>query len=133
MATHTVQLVAFAGCPPSVGQVARQALQKHEVLYFLCVLELGESSESVRRAWEFSVQPLSEQVHLVIVHEPRGRTFDGIADFASELMRSRPGDLDVLFLSEESSWRGSRRLARQLRALQEKLGRTVPNSMVGRV
>lgn len=108
-------------------------MQKHVGLHFLCVLDLGESSESVRRTWEFSVQPLSEQVHLVIVHEPRGRTFDGIAEFAAELMSSRTDDLDVLFVSEQSSWRGSRRLARKLRAMQEKLGRTVPNAMVRRV
>ncbi len=69
----------------------------------------------------------------MIVHEPRGRTFEGIAEVCGELVRSPSDDLDVLFVSEESSWLGSRRLARELKGLQESLQKTSTNCLVRRV
>jgi hypothetical protein len=132
-ASSTVQIVAFQGCPQSLGRVARQVLQKGSVPQFLCVLEPGESSDTIRRAWEFSVQPLSQAIHLMIIHERRERAFERIAEFASALVEGQPLDVDLLFVSDESSWRGSRLLARRLGELQDVLAKAVPNSLVRRI
>jgi hypothetical protein len=76
---------------------------------------------------------LSDDLHLVIIHEPSSHAFEGIADFATEHLRHRPTELDVLFVSDEASWRGSRRRARELKGLQTRLDKSSPNSLVRRV
>lgn len=131
--SREIQIVVFEGCPSSLGQVARNLIERGESPIFLCILRPEESSETVQRSWELSIQPLSESAHLMIIHEPKGRSFAGVAEFASELMARRQGELDVLYLSDESSWQGSRRLARQLRELQVVLGKSVSNCVVRRV
>ncbi len=134
------QMVVFVGHSPSMGTVAENALRKGCECCFLCVLKPEESSERVKSTWMFAVQPLDPALCLFIIHEPRHRTFDGVADFAQLWSRSRRascpdwgGEMDVLFLSDEASWRGSRRLAKELAALQLKLQKSALNCLVRRV
>lgn len=140
--SYTPQLVVFEGCPASLGQVGRRLLQRGAPTAFLCVLAPGEDSAKVKRAWEFSLQQLDPSLALFIIHAcpaapGRGAlaaTFEAIAEFACELLRSRQtSDLDVLFLSEDSSWRASRRLAKALQGLQTKLEKVSPTCLVRRV
>jgi hypothetical protein len=133
IAAQPIQLVVFEGAPPSLGQVAQRNVQLGGPCCFLCVLPPGEDSGPVKRAWSFSVQPLDPGLCLFIIHAHRGGTFDAIVEFASELAAPRGAELDILFLSEDASWRGSRRLARELKGLQAKLGKVVPNCLVRRV
>lgn len=133
MAKGTVRLIAFLGCPSSLAAAARHALQKGRDVRFLAVLAPGESSESLRQNWEFAVQPLGESLNLVILHEQPSRAFEAIANFGAELASNLSAELDMLFLSDESSWLGSKRLARELRNLQEKLDIIAPNSLVRRI
>ena len=132
--SYTPQLVVFEGCPASLGQVGRRLLQRGAPTVFLCILAPNEPSNAVKRTWEFSLQSLDPNLTLVILHEPRNRTFEGIAEFATEFLRSRQtGDLDLLFVSEEASWRGTRRLARELGQLQTRLNGTNNRCVVRRV
>lgn len=133
IAAQPLQLVVFEGNPPSLGQVAQRIIQRGGLCCFLCILPPGEDSEPVKRTWTFSVQPLDPDLSLFIIHEPMGRTFAGIAEFAGELAGSRRAELDLLFLSEDATWRGSRRLARELQGLQAKLETIVPSCLVRRV
>lgn len=133
IAAQPLQLVVFEGNPPSLGSVAARILQRGVANAFLCVLRPGEDSEPVKRAWMFSVQPLGQELCLFIIHEPANRTFEGIAEFAKELWFVRQAELDLLFLSEDASWRGSRQLERSLRALQRQLDKEAPNTIVRRI
>lgn len=132
-ATQPLQLVVFEGNPPALGSVAARIRRRAGACCFLCVLRPGEESEPVKRAWMFSIQPIDAGLCLYVIREPRGRTFEGIAEFVVELAETRHAEVDVLFLSEDASWRASRRLARDLRDLQARLERQSPNSLVRRI
>lgn len=131
--TQVLQLLAFIGCPSSFGLVAPRVLQSGKPTEFLCVLGPGEDSSKVKQQWEFSVQPLDPDLALYIIHEPPGRAFEGIAEFASTLAKVRGTELDLLFLSEEASWRGSRKLARDLDGLKKRLEKLSKNCLVRRI
>lgn len=128
-----LQLVAFEGCPPSLSRVAKRVLAKYVKTCFLCILKPAEDCDPIKQAWMFSIQPIDAWLCLYIIREPRGHMFEGIAEFVAELAATRHAEVDVLFLSEDASWRGSRRLAKELQALQTKLERLATNSLVRRI
>ena len=129
-----IQVVAFDGLVPSLGDVIDHAFQRSPQNVFVCILRPGQAPDSVKHFWVNTIQPRFPNANLMIFRGEQRESAEVLVEFVQVLKsQHREEEIDLLYLSDASGFMESRRLAKWLRELGERLDELAPGTVVRRI